>query len=192
MIPGGTSLATLRRIQSHYPYFVGHGIDVGGGHDSVAQYQSLFGFKSCKNWDMADGDAELLEGVPDNSYDFVYSSHCLEHMRDPVRALGNWFRVLKPGCSAVIAVPDEEMYEKLQWPSRFNRDHKWSFTIYRPQKRLPVSINVLDLLTQYAHVVDILKIERIEKGYDYQRHAQDQTATGSAECAIEFIVRKLP
>lgn len=192
MIPGGTSLATLRRIRNHCPYFQGDGIDIGGGHDSISRYQALFGFRSCRNWDMADGDAELLDGVADNTYDFVYSSHCLEHMRDPFRALGNWIRVLKPGRCAVIAVPDEEMYEKLLWPSRFNRDHKWAFTVYQPQPRLPVSVNVIDLASRFASVAETLKIERIEDGYNWQAPTVDQTATGSAECAIEFVLRKRP
>ncbi|MEM1724783.1 MAG: hypothetical protein QXW71_03295 [Thermoplasmata archaeon] len=35
-----------------------------------------------------------MEGVPNCSYDFVHSSHCLEHLRDPREGLKNWFRIV--------------------------------------------------------------------------------------------------
>ena len=89
------------------------------------------GFDSCKNWDLPDGDAQYLAGVPDGTYDFLHSSHCLEHMVDPGIAMANWVRVVRGGGYLVITIPDEELYEHLHWPSRFNGDHKWSFTIYR-------------------------------------------------------------
>ena len=79
-------------------YLIGEGIDIGAGPDSIAQYYEFFPLmKSCRAWDMADGDAELMESVEDNSFDFVHSSHCLEHMRSPDIALDNWIRILKPG-----------------------------------------------------------------------------------------------
>ena len=62
----------------------------------------------------ADQAAELMASVADNTYDFVHSSHCLEHMRDPARAMHNWLRILKPGGHLVCLVPDEDLYEQLQ------------------------------------------------------------------------------
>lgn len=113
-------------------YFVGSGIDIGGKPDPLGFYRPLFrGMKSCETWDIEDGDAQFLSGVNDNTFDFVHSSHCLEHMRDPSVALANWLRVLKPGGHAIVLVPDEDMYEQGAWPSRFNRDHKWTFATYK-------------------------------------------------------------
>jgi len=43
----------------------------------------------------------------DASLDFVASSHVLEHVANPVKALVEWHRVLKPGGIANIVVPDK-------------------------------------------------------------------------------------
>src|SRR5579859_570644 len=51
------------------------------------------------------GDATYLAGVKDESYDWVYSSHCLEHIQDDKTAVTNWMRVLKPGGYLLISVP---------------------------------------------------------------------------------------
>jgi ubiquinone/menaquinone biosynthesis C-methylase UbiE len=49
----------------------------------------------------------------DEEYDFVISSHVIEHFFDPIKAIEEWFRVIKPGgyifiiCPKSRAVPDE-------------------------------------------------------------------------------------
>ena len=58
--------------------------------------------------DLADGDAMLMRGVEPDSYDFVHSSHCLEHMLDPTVALENWIRICKKG-GRLVTVPDEDL-----------------------------------------------------------------------------------
>lgn len=169
---------------------MGHGIDVGGGDDPLAWYASLFGFESCRNWDVDDGDAQYLATAEDNSFDFLHSSHCLEHLFDPKVALENWIRVVKPRGYLVVVVPDEELYEHLNWPSRYNSDHKWSFTIYHATQRLEKSLNIIDLAISCARATEIIKIERIEEGYRSDLGDVDQTATATAECAIELVLRK--
>ena len=42
---------------------------------------------------------------PDESYDMVFASHVLEHIRDDTRALGEIRRILKPSEVAVLPVP---------------------------------------------------------------------------------------
>lgn len=192
MRQGGTSRSMKRRILAGQPYFTGNGLDVGGGSDPLARYAALLGFDSCRNWDLPDGDAQYLASVPDDTYDFLFSSHSLEHMVDPNVALANWIRVVRSGGHLVVVVPDEELYEHLHWPSHFNGDHKWSFTIYRGAPLLPKSVNVLDLLTPLWNSVEIIKIERIEEGFRYDLGDIDQTAleTEPAECSIEIVLRK--
>lgn len=170
-------------------YFKGHGIDIGGGHDCIDRYAARLGFETCRNWDRPDGDAQYLGDVADNSYEFLHSSQCLEHMLTPAMALENWVRLVRPGGYIVVTVPDEEMYEHLHWRSRYNSDHKWSFSIHRSQPRLPKSLNVLDLLMVISQRVEITKVERIESGYRDELGDADQA--GMAERAIEFVLRKL-
>ena len=42
-------------------------------------------------------EATDLNGIPSNSYDFLLSSNCLEHIANPIKALTEWVRVVKPG-----------------------------------------------------------------------------------------------
>ena len=115
----------------------GEGIDIGCGADPV--------FPHVMPFDLAQGDAnEILRHV-DRTFDFVYASHCLEHMRDPRAAIAQWWALVKPGGVLFVIVPDEDLYEQGFWPSRFNRDHKWTFTIAKQRSWSPVSVNLLDL-----------------------------------------------
>lgn len=50
-------------------------------------------------------DGSNLVGVESGSYDFVLSSHNLEHFANPVKALKEWQRVLRPGGSLILVLP---------------------------------------------------------------------------------------
>lgn len=52
-------------------------------------------------------EATNLQRIPDNSYDFVLSSHNLEHVANPIKALTEWSRVLKEGGKLVLILPDK-------------------------------------------------------------------------------------
>jgi len=52
-------------------------------------------------------DAEALRSVPEGRYDFVIAAHVIEHMRNPLSAVENWVRVLKPGGLLYLIVPDK-------------------------------------------------------------------------------------
>lgn len=172
-------------------YFIGAGIDVGAGPDSLQRYRHLFpAVRSVRDWDLVDGDAQLLSSVPPDSFDFLHSSHCLEHMRDPVEALSNWIRVVKPEGYLVITVPDEDMYEQGVFPSRFNPDHKWTFSIYKGKSWSEKSVNVLDLVMKMVTQVEVERIYLVREFFDDNLRGQDQTLLPNAECAIEFILRK--
>ena len=179
-------------------YFRGNGFDIGAGNDSLGLYAEFFPLmNSCRAWDLSDGDAELMQSVAENTFDFVHSSHCLEHMVDPRRALDNWIRILKPGGHLVCMVPDEDLYEQQIFPSTFNPDHKVTFTIHKKQSWCSHSINLTDLLANTTHPVQVLKMELLDATYRYHIDRLtsvtrfDQTMTPIGECAIEFVLKKL-
>lgn len=172
-------------------FFRGDGIDIGGAPDPLALYVELFPLmRGVRVWDMNDGDGQTLEGVADEQYDFVHSSHCLEHLRDPEEGLRNWFRVLKPGGHLIVTVPDEDLYEQGQFPSTFNDDHKWTFTIYKTGSWSERSRNVFDLVASLGEAADVQKVQLLNSTYRYGLPRFDQTLTPIAEAGIEFVVRK--
>ena len=191
-----TSKAMIRRsYDKRYAtrWLVGTGIDIGAGNDSIGNYRPMFPMMDAvRAWDLVNGDAMSMDGVADDSYDFVHSSHCLEHMRSPSRALSNWIRICKPGGYLVIMVPDEDLYEQSVWPSTFNTDHKWSFTIGKASSWSPQSINLIELLKTVVDRVAIQKIELLDTNYLYGAERFDQTMTLVGESAIEMIIQKRP
>jgi SAM-dependent methyltransferase len=193
---GVTSISMSRRAHDARfatRYFRGDGIDVGGGIDSLALCRELFPLiRHMFTYEQEHGDAQLLANVADGSFDFLYSSHCLEHLRDPVEALRNWLRAVKPGGHLVVDVPDEDLYEQGNWPSKFNSDHKMTFTLSKRTSWSPVSVNVLDLVREVSDQAAPLSIAVMDHCYRYQLHGRgfDQTRTPMAESAIEIVLRK--
>jgi len=161
------------------PLMKGRGIDIGCGEHPV---------DGAEPWDLEQGDAQYMVGVEDCTYDWVFSAHCLEHMRDPHAAIQNWWRILKPGGYLIVLVPDEDLYEQSRWPSVYNSDHKRTFTCSKYSSWSPVSVNCVDLLRFLpGHHLVSLTLE--DSGYDYKNTGWDQTTLG-AEAAVQFIVKK--
>lgn len=172
-------------------WLVGDGVDIGGRPDPLNLYAELFPLmRSVRIWDKEDGDAQLMAGVPDDAFDFVHSSHCLEHLHDPAEALRHWLRVLRPGGHMVVTVPDEDLYEQDRFPSTFNADHKWTFTPWKQTSWSGRSLNVLDLVRGLGPAVRVERLELLDATYRYALPRYDQTQTPVGECAIEFVLRK--
>lgn len=173
----------------HSKYFVGRGVDIGAGPDSLEKLACVFrGITKVDSWDMPQGDAQLMESVKDDTYDFVHSSHCLEHMVDPHIALRNWIRITKPGGYLVITVPEEDLYEHLKWPSRFNGDHKWSFSIGKSKGNMPKATSVMELLMRLPNI-EVQRIVLVDDFFN-PNDASDQTRSITTECSIEIILKK--
>lgn len=172
-------------------YFVGKGLDVGGKPDPLILYKELFPLmQSVKTWDWEDGDAQFLNGVADESLNFIHSSHCLEHLVNPAEGLRNWLRVIREGGYLIITVPDEDLYEQGEFPSTFNRDHKWTFTIFKTATWSKRSINLLDLARELGSSAEVVKLEQLSANYRFELPRFDQTLTPVGECGIELIIRK--
>ena len=172
-------------------YFKGNGIDIGAGSDSFDAYKELFPLvNSVASWDIENGDAQYLSTIKDNTFDFVVSSHCLEHLVDPYIGISNWIRVVKNGGHLIITVPDEDLYEQKVWPSVFNPDHKHTFTILKNKSWCKDSVGVTDLLNAHIDKIKIKKIELLDSLFLKDVRPFDQTLSFS-ESAIEIVIEKL-
>jgi SAM-dependent methyltransferase len=63
-------------------------------------------------------DASDLPHIPDETYEFVMSSHVIEHIANPIRALKEWRRILTPTGAAIFVVPHRD----------YTFDHRRSLT----------------------------------------------------------------
>jgi SAM-dependent methyltransferase len=156
----------------------GSGIDIGCGPDPV--------FPDVRQFDIKDGDANHITQFVHEQFDYVYASHCLEHMRDPRQAVLEWWQLVKTGGHLFFIVPDEDLYEQGVFPSRFNPDHKATFTISKSQSWSPASVNVLDLARSLPGG-DLVSLTLQDRGYDRSllRHGAD-TPT---RWIIRFFIR---
>lgn len=91
----------------------------------------------CFYWPMPDalpidlrtgGDAMKL---PEGPFDFVFSSHCLEHVEDPVAALEHWRDRLRPGGVLFLYLPHPDME---YWLPQNCRKHRHSWTPEQMEK----------------------------------------------------------
>lgn len=51
-------------------------------------------------------EATALAGLDDAAYDFLLSSHCLEHVANPLAALREWRRITRPGGHLLLVLPN--------------------------------------------------------------------------------------
>lgn len=97
---------------------------------------------------------------PDNSQDYVYSSHCLEHIFDYVNAFREWHRVIKTDGYIVVVVPHQFLYEKKEnLPSHWNHDHKRFYT--------PMSLLVEVETSLKPNTYRVRLLEDGDKGFTY-------------------------
>jgi len=133
-------------------------LTLGGGDDPITPGAEVF--------DSKNGDAnQILRYRKPSSYDTVYSSHCLEHMQNPIDALQQWWELLKPGGHMVLVVPHEDLYEQGIWPS-MTRGHLSTFRIESSTTWSPVSHNIRQLVSSLSGAV-VISVEVQDHGFDY-------------------------
>lgn len=186
-----SSKAMERRLNSEKgaffsKIFKGKGIDIGAGDDLIKVEGSVVGF------DMEDGDAnQLHEYFLEENFDYIHASQCLEHMRDPEAALKSWLKVLRKGGFAIISVPSWELYEGMIWPSRFNPDHKTTFSLWQKDSPAPNHVKLPEWLANFN--CEIVYCDLIDTNYNYNigtRVDQTYPYENRVEAFIEFVLQK--
>lgn len=129
-----------------------------------------------------------LQTFKAESFDFVNLGECLEHETSVFTAALAWLHLVKPGGHLVVTVPDFNLYEAKKWPSVFNVDHKWSFSI-GGKKEHEQHLSVLEFLSKMPGI-QVLRINLADSNYNYADSETDQTL-GRAECGIEIVVKKV-
>jgi SAM-dependent methyltransferase len=70
------------------------------------------------------GSAEkLVEQFGENAFDFAYAENCLDHAEDPVVAIEQMVRIVKPGCDAMLHHAENEAENQ-----EYTGLHQWNFT----------------------------------------------------------------
>ncbi|MFN5225027.1 MAG: methyltransferase domain-containing protein [Bacteroidota bacterium] len=100
------------------PYCIGKGCDIGFGGDKVMKvncdgidYPQPYAFAGKDKVDIA---CDVIKGdipLPDNTYDYVYTSHLIEDFADTADALKKFIRILRPGGNLILVFPDQPKYE---------------------------------------------------------------------------------
>jgi SAM-dependent methyltransferase len=116
---------------SAHRYCVGHGLEIGGSAhnpfdldsrnvdttnslDTIYKQHEIAVCGRALPVDIVSPDGTLP--VPDESQDFVVSSHVLEHFPNPIGAMVEWNRVLKPGGVIFMIVPHKERTFDREFP----------------------------------------------------------------------------
>lgn len=116
-----------------------------------------------------------------NTMDYVYSSHCLEHITLYRTAIKEWHRTLKVGGHAIIIVPHKHLYEKKEnLPSQWNEDHK---RFYTPASLLKEIEEALEPNTYRVRL-----LEDGDTGFNYDL-APDKHSDGQYE--IILVIEKI-
>lgn len=112
------------------PYLRGKGLDIGAGSFKVLPHaisvdngtdNAMFGIQFRP--DVRIDTAEDMSLFGSQSVQWVYSSHLLEHLEKPAKALKEWWRVIKPKGLMILYLPHEDLYPKIGHPGA-NVDHK--------------------------------------------------------------------
>jgi len=184
-----TSKSYQRRLNEGWfdKYIKGKIIDIGVGRiDTYDGADPLT--PDCDTFDKDNGDAHLMESIPNETYETVYNSHLIEHLEDPITAIQNWFRILKYGGHLIIAAPDRDSYErKKKLPSRWNEDHKYFLTLDRsePPNTYGLKNLVVEALKSFNYVIEVQQLINSCTNNDQPEEH------GNGEYQLEIVLKKL-
>ena len=156
------------------PFTRGTGLDIGCGSEKFMGTDFVIGIDSGKDAQLFNiqinanliMDCVDLKRFSTGAYDFVFSSHLLEHFpkKEVPAILREWMRVVKVGGNLVLYLPDEDQYPKCNEPERglteeawVNKDHKWN-----------VSYDVVvEMMEKTGHNWDLIYFEKCKDDDEY-------------------------
>ena len=114
------------------PYCKGYGCDIGFGGDKIKDDSIGIDFASPyahTGRDKVDVACDVIKEpipLPDDEFDYVYTSHLIEDFEDTGKGLREFIRILKPGGNLILVFPDQQKYEKRcrQTGQPLNQYHK--------------------------------------------------------------------
>jgi SAM-dependent methyltransferase len=177
-------------------------LDIGPGWDPLAAYCQMFPL--VERWTVLDHQiqpqTEMCERITEDAtegaealqprqFDAVFSSHCIEHMVDPSRALRAWFSLVKPGGHLVVIAPSWVHYEREVWPPRFNTDHKTAWVLYRDGHGPPYFL--WGLINEVA-VLGGTILRALTLDEHWKPGQFDQTSNHESESGLEVVIQKAP
>ena len=74
-----------------------------------SNHTNVYNFYKGKTGKVIINDAVNISQVKNDCYDFVFSSHSLEHIANPLKAVQEWLRIIKLGGYIVIIVPEKSV-----------------------------------------------------------------------------------
>lgn len=92
----------------------------GEGYD-IGYCKEEWKFPGATGIDAADGKGYDATNLPSGRVDYIFSSHCLEHVDDWVDTLQYWLMHIKKGGVLFLYLPD---YSQTYWRPWVNRKHK--------------------------------------------------------------------
>jgi len=81
------------------------GLDIAANNISIAkQHSQALGLN---NIEFIQGDAESIQEISDDEFDGVISFSCIRYMDNPIAALKEMYRIVKPGGVVVVDFPNK-------------------------------------------------------------------------------------
>lgn len=130
-------LTTIQNKDAYLNYFARKkGIEIGGPSDVFSMVLPIYqvataldgcNFSSKTMWEgsIREGEnynyfenkkgfqyiceASNLDTIPDEKYDFLIASHCLEHCANTLKTVKEWLRVVKKGGAILLILPDKRV-----------------------------------------------------------------------------------
>jgi predicted SAM-dependent methyltransferase len=93
------------------PYCQGVGLDIGCGPEKIRP--EAIGIDMDGHGDLNFDVSRGLLVLADESFDYVFSSHCLEDMEYPETTLKDWWSKIKVGGHLVLYLPHKDFYPNI-------------------------------------------------------------------------------